>query len=406
MQRLLTAALPLIAATAALLFQTACSDNKNAAHAGGPGAGAAPAATDVGVVTLTAEPITLTRSLPGRTSAYRIAEVRARVNGIVQKRFFTEGTNVKEGDQLYQIDPEPYEAALASAEATLARAQATHAAAQLDVQRYADLVKLNAVSRQNYDDALSAEKIAAADIAAAQAAIKTAKINLAYTKVYAPISGHIGKSEITEGAYVQAATATLLSTIQQIDKLYVDVVQPANNYLKLRADLESGRLKAAADGKSAPVKLILTGGAEYPESGTLEFTDITVDPGTSSITVRALFPNPRGDLYPGLFVHARLVEGVKPSALLVPQTGVSRNTKGQATALIVGKDNKVELRILTAERTIGDKWLVTSGVSDGDQVIVENLQRIRPGVVVNPIPPSWQKPAGTVEPIKTESPKN
>ncbi len=398
MHRLRTAILAITAA--AFLLQTGCSGDKNTtATPGAPGTpGAMPAAVDVGAVTLTAQPITLTRALPGRTSAYRIAEVRARVNGIIQKRLFTEGTNVKEGQQLYQIDPEPYEATLASAKASLARAKASHTAATLDVQRYADLVKINAISRQNYDDAISAEKISAADIAAAEAAVKTAEINLAYTKVYAPISGHIGKSEVTEGAYVQAGSATLMATIQQIDKLYVDVVQPANQFFRMKADLESGRLKSAADGKTAPVQLILTGGEEYPESGTLEFTDITVDPGTSSITVRAVFPNPRGDLYPGLFVHARLVEGVAPSAILVPQTGVSRNTKGQATALVVGKDNKVELRVLTTERTIGDKWLVTSGVQAGEQVIVENLQRIRPGVVVNPIPPSWAK----AESLKTE----
>lgn len=378
--------LPVLAAVAALLFQTGCSDkSENAGNA----PGAAAEAIEVGAVTLTAQPITLTRALPGRTSAYRIAEVRARVNGIVQKRLFTEGTNVKEGQQLYQIDPEPYEAALASAEASLARAEASHAAAKLDVQRYADLVKINAISRQNYDDAVSAEKIAAADIAAAQASVKTARINLAYTKVYAPISGHIGKSEVTEGAYVQAGSATLMATIQQIDKLYVDVVQPAAQYFRMKADLESGRLKSADGGKTAPVQLILTGGTEYPESGSLEFTDITVDPGTSSITVRAVFANPRQDLFPGLFVHARLVEGVHPAAVLVPQNGVSRNTKGEATALIVGQDNKVELRVLTAERTVGDQWLISSGVQAGDQVIVENLQRIRPGVVVKPIPPSW-----------------
>ncbi|AHF90078.1 hemolysin D [Opitutaceae bacterium TAV5] len=376
----------LLVTTLAAALLAGCSKTDSAA-----GTAKEPPPVEVGVVTLATESVTLTRSLPGRTSAWRIAEVRARVNGIVLKRLFEEGADVKEGEQLYQIDPEPYEAALASAEAALARAEASHASARLDVERYAELIKVNAVSRQGYDDAFAAEKVAAADIASAKAAVTTARINLNYTKVYAPISGHIGKSWVTEGAYVQAGSATLLATIQQTDPIYVDVVQPASQILRLKEDLEKGRLRSTPDGK-AQVRLFFDDNRQYPEAGTLRFADITVDPTTSSITVRAVFPNPRGDLFPGMFVRAQLVEGINPDALLVPQEGVSRNMRGEAVALVVGEDNKVEQRVLQTDRTIGNKWLVTSGLKAGDQVIVENLQRIRVGTHVKPVAPSWARP--------------
>lgn len=350
-----------------------------------PAPPAAPAAVEVGVVTVTASPVTLTRELPGRTSAFRVAEVRARVNGIVQKRLFDEGSDVKAGQPLYEIDPAPYQAALDSAKASLARAEANAASIRLQEERSKQLVGARAISQQEYDDALAGLQAAEADIAAAKAAVLTAEINLGYTTVTSPISGRIGRAEVTEGAYVQAATATLLATVQQLDPLYVDLTQSSTEVLQLRRALAEGRLTATAAG-DAKVALLFDNGAPYAEEGSLEFSDVTVNASTNSITLRAIFPNPRGELLPGMFVRARLDEGSTPAALLIPQLGVTRNTKGQPTALVVGADGKVELRVLTVDRAIGNQWLVADGLKDGDRVIVQNLQRIGPGVTVTAVP--------------------
>jgi membrane fusion protein (multidrug efflux system) len=355
----------------------------------GPPGQAAP--VEVGVVTVTPTAVTLTRELPGRTSAFRVAEVRARVNGIVLKRLFTEGSDVKEGQKLFLIDPAPYQAALDGAKAALARAEANVANARLQAERYADLVKDKAVSRQEYENATAALKTADADVAAARAAEQAARINLGYTTVTSPVSGRIGRSAVTEGAYVQAGQATLLATVQQLDPVYVDVTQSTSEVMKLRRDLESGKLQSAGQGK-AKVRLVTEDGREYGPEGTLQFADVTVDPSTGSIALRALFPNPKGELLPGMFVRARLDEGVNPQALLVPQPGVTRDQKGLPTALVVTAEKKVERRQLVTDRAVGDAWLVTAGVKPGEQVIVEGLQKVRPGASVNPVPATAAAP--------------
>jgi membrane fusion protein (multidrug efflux system) len=350
----------------------------------GSKAGGPPTAgpVEVGVVTITPRPVTLTRELPGRTSAYR---ARARVNGVVLRRLFVEGSDVREGQSLFLIDAAPYQAALDGASAALARAEANQANARLQGERTADLVKDHAVSRQEYDSAMAAQKSAEADVAAARAAEQAARINLGYTAVTSPVSGRIGRAAVTEGAYVQAAQATLLATVQQLDPVYVDVTQSTDEVLRLRRDLESGRLQGAGKGQ-ARVRLVTDDGREYAQPGTLQFTDVTVDPGTGSIALRALFPNPRGELLPGMFVRARLEEGVNPLALLVPQVGVTRDQKGVPVALVVNAEKKVERRQLVTDRAVGDAWLVTEGIKAGEQVIVEGLQKVRPGALVNPVP--------------------
>jgi membrane fusion protein (multidrug efflux system) len=354
----------------------------------------------VGVVTVEPSPVTLTRELPGRTSAFRAAEVRARVNGIVTRRLFVEGADVKEGQKLFLIDPAPYQAALDGARATLARAEATVANARLQAARATDLVRTAVISQQDHDNAQAALKTAEADLAAARAAEDTARINLGYTTVTAPVSGRIGRAAVTEGAYVQASQATLLATVQQIDPMYVDLTQSADEVLRLRRDVEAGRLQGGGKGQ-ARVQLVTDEGRAYPQPGTLQFTDVTVDPGTGSITLRALFPNPKGELLPGMFVRARFVEAVNPSALLVPQVAVTRDQKGLPVALVVNAENKVERRQLAADRTVGSAWLVTDGIRPGERVIVEGIQKVRPGSVVRPVPASQGAPAqapGTAAP--------
>ena len=340
--------------------------------------------TEVGVVTLTPTAVTLTRELPGRVSAVRVAEVRARVSGIVEKRLFSEGSDVKAGELLYRIESAPFEASLASARASLARAEATLARARSSAARDAALLAENTVSREAVETSATAQQAAQADLAAAKAAVQTAKINLDYTRVTAPVAGRIGRSVVTEGAYVQGSAATLMATIQQLDSVYVDVTQSATELLRLRRELATDQLQTAGD--SARATLILPDGRIYPEPGVLQFTDVSVDPTTGSIALRALFPNPRGDLLAGMFVRARLEQGEDPRALLVPQRGVTRDPKGQATALVVGPGNKVERRQLVADRAIGNAWLVTSGLAAGDQVIVDGLQKIRPGAEVIAVP--------------------
>ncbi len=336
--------------------------------------------------------MTLTRELPGRTSAYRVAEVRARVNGIVLKRYFSEGSDVKEGQRLFQIDPAPYQAALEGAKATLARAEVNLANAKLVQKRNEDLVHDRVVSQQEYETTTAAMKAAEADVAAARAAVQTAEINVGYTNVTSPVSGRIGRAGVTEGAYGQASQATLLATVQQLDPVYVDVTQSTAELLKLRRDLESGKLQAAGAGR-AKVRLVTEDGREYGPDGALQFADVTVDPSTGSVALRALFPNPKGELLPGMFVRARLAEGVNPAAILVPQVAVTRDQKGLPTALVVNAQNKVERRQLVTDRAVGDAWLVTSGVQAGDQVIVEGLQKVRPGADVTPVPAAGPKQA-------------
>jgi membrane fusion protein (multidrug efflux system) len=351
--------------------------------------------TPVGVITVASTEVRLTQDLPGRISALRVAEVRARVDGIVLKRHFTEGSDVKEGQVLYEIDPAPYQATLNSAEATLARAKATLARAQaslasakLKEERYKTLLDTRAISKQEYDDALAGLRMGEADVQSGnaevesgEAAIKTARINLDYTKVTSPIAGRIGISQVTEGAYVQQSEASLLATVQQLDKVYVDVTQPSSELLRLKHDIAGGRLKADEAGK-ARVKLVHENGDIHPEEGTLEMSDVTVNAMTNSVMIRAIFPNPRGDLMPGMFVRARLEEGRNPNAILVPQHAVSRNPKGEPTAFVVGKESTVELRVLKTPRAVGNQWLVSEGLKPGDQVIVNNLQKIGPGASV------------------------
>ena len=354
----------------------------------------AAAPTEVGVITVVPSTVTLTQELPGRTSAFRIAEVRARVSGIVLKRNFTEGGDVKEGQLLYTIDPAPYQAALDSAKANLARANANAAVSRLQADRFSKLIEAKAISQQEYDDVAAAHLAAEADVAAAQATVQTAEINLGYTRVNAPISGRIGLSMVTEGAYVQQGAATLLATIQQLDTLYVDLTQSSTELLRLRRALADGKLQRATEG-GAKVQLLLDDGRIYSEEGTLQFSDVSVNASTNSITIRATFPNPKNELLPGLFVRARLQEGTTSGAILVPQLAVTRNTKGEATALVVGADSKVELRVLHTDRAVGNQWLVSDGLKPGDQVIVQNLQRVRPGAAVKAIP-ATNVPASTV----------
>ncbi|MBB1200415.1 multidrug efflux RND transporter periplasmic adaptor subunit AcrA [Enterobacteriaceae bacterium 89] len=335
---------------------------------------------EVGVVTLKTEPLQITTELPGRTSAYRIAEVRPQVSGIILKRNFTEGGEIKAGESLYQIDPATYQASYDSAKGDLAKAEAAAKVAQLTASRYQKLLGTQYISRQDYDTALSDSLQANAAVVAAKAAVETARINLAYTKVSSPISGRIGKSSVTEGALVQNGQADALATVQQLDPIYVDVTQSSNDFLRLKQELANGSLKQE-NGK-AKVKIVTQDGLTYPQDGTLEFSDVTVDQTTGSITLRAIFPNPDHTLLPGMFVRAKLEEGLNPTALLVPQQGVTRTPRGDASALVVGEGDKVEMRQITATQAIGDKWLVTEGLKAGDRVIISGLQKVKPGAQV------------------------
>src|SRR5512138_3363810 len=300
----------------------------------------APPPVEVGVITVTPTAVTLTRELPGRTSAFRVAEVRARVNGIVLKRFFTEGSDVKEGQRLFQIDPAAYQAAVEGAKAALARAEVNVANARIQAKRNEELVEDRVVSRQEAENTTAAMKAAEADVAAARAAVQVAQINVGYTTVTSPVSGRIGRSAVTEGAYVQAGQATLLATVQQLDPVYVDLTQSTAELLRLRRDLEAGKLQAAGAGR-AKARLVTEDGREYGPEGILQFADVTVDPTTGSVALRARFPNPKGELLPGMFVRARLAEGVSPAAILVPQVAVTRDQKGLPTALVVYAQYKV-----------------------------------------------------------------
>lgn len=340
----------------------------------------APHAPQVGVVTLKTEPLNVTTELPGRTAAFRIAEVRPQVGGIILKRNFVEGSEIKAGTSLYQIDPATYQAAYNSAKGDLVKAQANAQISRLTVTRYKPLLGTNYISKQDYDTAVATAAQADAAVVSAKAAVENARINLAYTKVTSPISGRIGISSVTEGALVSTGQTNALATVQQLDPIYVDVTQSSNDFLRLKQELADGSLKQV-NGK-AQVKLLLDNGKEYSQAGTLEFSDVTVDETTGSITLRAIFPNPNDSLLPGMFVRARLDEGVNDNALLVPQQGITRNPRGDATAMVIGADNKVEIRTVTTTQAIGDKWVVTDGLKSGDKVIVTGLQKIKPGVQV------------------------
>lgn len=354
---------------------------------------------EVATVTIRPERTVLTTELPGRTSAYLVAEIRPQVNGLIQNRLFREGSNVKAGDLLYQIDPAPYQAAydqakaaLVTAEADLVTAEANLPAIRSRAERLKGLVAIHAVSQQDYDDASAALRQAEASLAARKAsveinraAVESARINLSFTPIKAPISGRIGISSITAGALATAYQPTPLAVIQQLDPIYVDVVQANAELLRLRQRLESGRLKRNGTVQNK-VKLFLEDKTPYPLAGTLQFQDVTVDPATGSVTLRLVFPNPKQVLLPGMFVRAVVQEGVSEQALLVPQQGVTRNTKGIPVAWVVGQDEKVEERILELDRAIGDKWLVTSGLVAGDRLIVEGFQKVRPGAQVRAVP--------------------
>ena len=340
-------------------------------------------ATEVGVVTLRSQPVALTTELNGRTSAFLVADVRPQVSGIVQARLFQEGANVRKGQALYQIDPATYRAALDSAQAGLAQAEATLGSAKLKAERYKELVAINAVSKQDNDDAQAAFQQARANVAAQAAAVQQARINLGYTRVLAPISGRVAKSSVTPGALVTANQAPALATIQDLDLIYVDVTQSAAELLKLRRDLAQGQVGRPG---GADVMLILDDGSTYPIPGKLQFSDITVDPATGSTGLRAVFPNPQGLLLPGLYVRARLSRAVAPAAILVPQAAVSRDAGGAATVFVVGPGDKAASRVITVSQTVGDNWLATGGVSPGERVIVDGLQKVRPGAQVKPVP--------------------
>ena len=350
----------------------------------------------VGVVTLKSEPITLTSELPGRAAAWRNAEVRPQVAGIIQKRLFTEGDEGKAQQPLYQIDPTLYQAELKRASAALARARAQLSSAALLVQRYRPLADSRAISRQAYDDALVAHQQAQADVQAAEAARETARINLEYTQVLSPIDGVIGRSAVTEGALVTSQQSAAVATIQQIDPIYIDVTQSSAQLLRLKSALASGALTAGDDRLLASVTLTLEDGSRYAHQGQLQFSEISVDRSTGSVVLRAMFPNPQRQLLPGMFVRARIVDGVAPSGgLLVPQRGVTHNPQGDATALVVDESGKVALRAIKTERAIGNQWLVSTGLSAGDKVIVEGIQQARPGAQA--IAEEWQPPAVTAQ---------
>jgi membrane fusion protein (multidrug efflux system) len=346
-----------------------------------PAAPPAPPPAQVSVVTVHRSTVPISIELPGRTTPYLVAQIRARVDGIVLKRDFKEGGDVTAGERLYQIDPAPYVAALNTAKAALQKAQANLASANALVERYKMLVTANAVSRQDYDNAVAAQGQASADVATGEAMVTTAQINLGYTSVVSPIAGRSGPSLITQGAYVQNSAATLLTTVQQIDPMYVDLTQTSVAGLQLRRDVASGQLKVTGPNQ-AKVVLILEDGTIYPTPGTLQFSDITVNQATGSVTVRALIPNPRFLLLPGMFVRARIEEGVVDNAILVPQVGVTHNAQGEATALAVGPDNKVASRTLQLKGTRGDQWIVESGLADGERVIVAGAQKVQPGALV------------------------
>jgi membrane fusion protein, multidrug efflux system len=348
-------------------------------------------AVEVGVVKIATTSAAINSELPGRTTAFRKAEVRPQVSGIIQKRLFTEGAEVKAGAQLYQIDPATYEAALTSATAELSRAQANFAAAKSRNARVQNLSSAKVISQQDVEDSIAAFAQAQANLDIAKASVDAARINLKYTKVLAPISGVIGKSSVTEGALVSAGQAQVLATIQQLDPIYVDVSQSADELLNIRTQMMAGKISAKAEAKAS---LLLSDGSRYKHEGTVQFSEVGVSESTGTVVLRALFPNPDRLLLPGMFVRTQLQEGIHTNAILVPQQGITRDRTGNGTALIVTAENKVEVRPVKTSRAIGDKWLVEEGLAVGDQVIVEGLQKVKPGATVKAVPAQIATKAG------------
>jgi membrane fusion protein (multidrug efflux system) len=341
-----------------------------------------PPPPEAGYVVLTTQDVPLEVELAGRTTAFETSDVRPQVNGVIKARRFVEGSVVKQGQTLYEIDASVYQAAVAQAQANVASSQAQLTAAQAKAQRYKPLADIEAVSKQDYTDAVAAAKQAAAQLAQNRAALQAAQINLHFTRVPAPISGRIGRSLVTTGALVTNGQTTALTTIERLDPMYVDIQQSSADVLKLRQELSRGGVTPSG----TAVQLILEDGSRYPLTGRLEFAEAIVDPNTSSVTLRARFPNPQGLLLPGMFVRARLSQATAPNAILVPQAAVSRNPRGEATVIVIGPDNKAQVRSVTTTQTVGDKWLVTSGVAAGDRVVTEGLDRVRPGMAVRPVP--------------------
>ncbi|BCQ22444.1 efflux RND transporter periplasmic adaptor subunit [Caballeronia sp. NK8] len=379
--------LRLITAATAAVFLAACGQKQSAPP---------PQTPEVGIVTVQPTSVPVVVDLPGRTNAYLVAQVRARVDGIVLRREFTEGAEVKAGQRLYKIDPAPYIAALNNAKATLAKAQANVASQNSLVSRYKVLVAANAVSKQDYDNAVASQGQAVADVAAGKASVDTAQINLGYTDVVSPITGRTGLSQVTPGAYVQASAATLLTTVQQLDPIYVDLTQSSVDGLKLRRQIQEGRLQTEGL-HAAKVTLVLEDGRTYTEQGKLQFSDVSVDQSTGSVTVRAIFQNKDRVLLPGMFVRARIQEGVNDHALVVPQIGVTHDQKGTPTALVVNKDDKVELRQLVTSATYGNNWVVDSGLNPGDRVIVNGVEKAKPGMQVKPVDAKFPYPASDAQ---------
>lgn len=357
---------------------------------------------EVKVLTVQPVSVTLTTELAGRVSPLQVAEVRPQVGGILQKRLFKEGSDVKAGEILYQIDPAPYQAAYDAAKAALAQAQANLVSTRNKAERYKGLVAIKAVSQQDFDDAQSAFKQAEADVAAREADLTSARINLGYTRITSPISGRVSRSEVTPGALLQANQSTYLTRVQQLDPVYVDVTRSTTELLALKRALAAGKLKQAGK-DAAKVKLVLEDGTPYGAEGTLEFADVVVNETTGTVNLRAVFPNPKDELLPGMYVHAELVEGVDEAAILVPQKAVGRNNKGQATALVLNAEGTVEQRVLKTDRSVGDQWLVSEGLKTGDQVILDGLQKIRPGAPAKVAAPA---PAGEAAAAAPAAAKN
>ena len=369
------------------------------AGCGGQKAGGPPGPAEVVVLNVSPEKIATTMELSGRTSAFRMAEIRPQVNGLIQKRLFVEGSDVRAGQVLYQIDPAPFQAALDNAKAALGKADANLPAIRSRVERFRELLADKAVSQQDYDDASAALKQSEADIQFWKATVETARINLGYTRITAPISGRIGKSNVTEGALVTAHQPVPLSTIQQLDPIYVDVPQATAELLRLQRRLAEGRLNHG-DKNQNQVKLMLEDGAPYPMEGTLQFRDITVDPTTGSVMLRVVFPNPKGVLLPGMFVRTVLQEGINAQAILIPQQAVQRDPKGNPFTLIVEAGDKVGARPLVLDRAMGDRWLVASGLAPGDRVIIEGIQKAKPGAPVKVVAPGASGENKGGEPLK------
>jgi membrane fusion protein (multidrug efflux system) len=360
------------AAVLAALTLSACS--------GQQGGGPRPA-PEVGFVTLEPQSVVLQSELAGRTTPYLVSDVRPQVSGIIKTRLFDEGSKVKAGQLLYEIDPAVYQATVEEAKAALANARAAVESMRLKDQRYSELLAIEGVSQQDADDAHMAHQQAIASVAQAQATLTSAQINLNYTKVRAPISGRIGKSTVTPGALVTANQETALATIRALDPIYVDMTQSSTDLLKLRRMLSAGAIQSG----STKVHLELEDGTQYAHAGSMKFQEVAVDESTGSVTLRAEFPNPDGMLLPGMYVRAVLDEAVNTAAILAPQQGVTRDPKGNATALVLTADNKVEQRTLVTERAIGDRWLISNGLSQGDRLIVEGTNKVRPGDAVKPV---------------------